>query len=572
MKRLFSIIICVSCVMAVFAVPALRVRRSLQLSDGSQIMATLLGGSDHHFYVAEDGHVLELISSNPDVYIKTDRYVEDETEVLNNRRLNVTSRRKIGSQATAPLPSNGSPKIPVVLVNFTDSVFNIGESDEEVNHYFDLYCNGTLDGKYYSGHGSYGSIRDYFVSQSDSLFTPEFVVIGPVNLDHPESYYGSNSGSSKDTGYNQFCTDAIIKATEAFEGDWSIFDNRKKGQVDLIFFIFAGCGENYGAPSTTIWPKEKTNTQTYNGIKFATSACCCANRPLWDSSNKNIVSTKPAGIGVMCHELSHALGLPDFYHTQYKAFGMDLWSLMDYGCYASNGYMPSSYTAYERDFMGWRSMETLTEEGAYVLQPIDAGGKGYKIVNDENPNEYYVLENRGKVGWDRGMFGPATPGLQVTHIDFVQSRWNSNTVNTTIDHQLCTIIAANNLYKGTYNDNFTTEEILETWRGNLYPFAYTDKQGLTQYNDSLTAYSVPAATVYTESGFMNKDIRHITRLDNGDVSFYFGKQYPDKVVALPSSGDVDELFYDLSGRRVSSKRPSLPGVYVTRKGRKIVVH
>ncbi|MDE5787498.1 MAG: hypothetical protein K2H79_03000, partial [Bacteroidaceae bacterium] len=91
--------------------------------------------------------------------------------------------RKIGSQATAPLKSIGVQHVPVVLVAFSDKAFSVADTNEEVNAYYQKYCNGTMDGRIYTGHGSHGSIRDYFVEQSDSAFFPEFTVIGPVTLD-----------------------------------------------------------------------------------------------------------------------------------------------------------------------------------------------------------------------------------------------------------------------------------------------------------------------------------------------------------------------------------------------------
>lgn len=50
---------------------------------------------------------------------------------------------------------------------------------------------------------------------------------------------------------------------------------------------------------------------------------------------------KPAGIGTFCHEYSYTLGLPDFYNTKdADDFTMDTWSVMDYGMYNGDGYVP----------------------------------------------------------------------------------------------------------------------------------------------------------------------------------------------------------------------------------------
>ena len=58
------------------------------------------------------------------------------------------------------------------------------------------------------------------------------------------------------------------------------------------------------------------------------------------------------GIGTVCHEFSHCLGLPDFYETTYTYgyYGMGSWSLMCSGSYNNDGYTPIGYSAYEKHF------------------------------------------------------------------------------------------------------------------------------------------------------------------------------------------------------------------------------
>ena len=574
MKRiaLLTALICTS--ILVLAVPVRRDRFKVTLEDGTQTVCFFMGDEHHSWLQTVDGRIIEASTSNR--YKISNRTVADELAVAKRRirEAQGSSPRRIGSQATAPLPAKGSPKVPVILVNFTDSVFTVAPTDEEVHAYYDLYCNGTRDGNRYTGHSSYGSIRDYFIEQSDGIFTPEFVIIGPVKVSKHEGYYGANT-SGNDGRYNEFVKEAIAQASLIYDGDWSDFDNRGRGKVDMVFFIFAGCGENTSHTASDIWPKESYSNTTINGITFSTSGCCSersANVKKTGNNSYVVTSSAVDGIGVMCHELSHALGLPDFYHTDYKSFGMDLWSLMDYGCYAANGKQPCSYTAYEREFMGWRNIETLSQAGWVTLEPTEAGGKGYKIVNDENPSEYYVLENRQPVGWDKSL-GQMGHGLQVTHVDYLASAWNSNNVNTDVNHQRMTIIAANNRYVGTYLESATWDDIVLTWQGNLYPFIHTDEDGTVHTNDSLTAYSTPAATVYTASGFMKKDIHAIHENEDMSVSLYFGNDFVDGVADVRENSRTSSHYsFDITGRRLHDKTTSSlrRGLYII-DGRKVVV-
>lgn len=583
MKRLAYTIFCLFLSMAILAVPARMAPFKLRLVDGSCVTACLCGDEHFAWMQTTDGRLLEETAEG---YRLSEQSLDEllrqrEATLESDARLK-TSRRRIGSQATAPLPSTGSPRVPVILVEFQDSVFHVGNTPEEIRHYYDLYCNGTRDGNRYTAHGSYGAVRDYFVAQSEGQFQPEFEIIGPVRLSQNESYYGGNTGGpSTDKNYDGFVKEAVQLATQSYDGNWSDFCYRgdDTNSVGFVFFIYAGCGEANGGPSSTIWPKESVNSTSVKlddetVVSFSTSACCNENRASLTDDAGNVLKSTPDGIGIMCHELCHGLGLPDFYDYGLVGFGMDVWSVMDYGEYMGNGYNPVALTAYERDFMGWRSLQTLDQPQWLTLQPIDAGGYGYKIVNNENPNEYYILESRQKAGWDSRLAGYGH-GLQVTHVDYASSPWNGNRVNSDANRQRCTIVAANNRYIGSTmlnNGQCTFDDMRKTWRGNLYPYRYTDGAGVEQCNDSLTAYSVPAATVYTAGKFLHKDIHAIRENEDLSMTLYFGNDYVDAIKQLPAAVRAqDEALYDLSGRRLNGARVPKAGLYISRSGRKMLI-
>ena len=458
---------------------------------------------------------------------------------------------RIGTRENAELTCMGSPKVPVVLVNFIDKDFTT-TGEKSPNQFYDLHMNGTGDGNRYTGSGSFGSVRDYFSDMSYGQFTPEFVIIGPVTLSKSYKYYGENSGSSLDIHINDFYKEALDSAM--LKTDWSQFDNNDDGSVDMVFFVYAGRGENDKSDrdTYTIWPKENGRGGTIGDVKFGCYVCC----------NEEYRS-KVDGIGTMCHELSHALGLPDLYDTNYRAFGMDYWDLMDSGNYCQNGCTPCGYSAYERDFMGWRSLITLeADQGKTItLKPMTQDGYGYKIVNKENPNEYYILENRQSEDWDKYIgYGNSTygfhPGLLVTHVDYVQSRWTNNNVNTDLNHQYLTIIPADSTL-----DSFmfvaTTEELLyylESAAGDPYP-GKTDKTDLQGKK----------AFVYTTSGEMNQPITGITQNTDGSITLQFCGGDTDEIETVcPTLQGKKDYVYDLQGRLLMTDDvESLPtGIYI----------
>lgn len=510
-------------VVSLSAAPALKIKKLVSLADGTKIEVMLCGDEAYSYYVTDDGFLVEP-DTNGAFYVKTNRRA---TEAVRANRPGMAPRH-IGSQSTAAIRAIGSPRIPVILVNFSDSKFTVADTDEAVAAYYERYCNGTGTGVNYTGAGSTGAIKDYFVAQSDSLFQPEFTIIGPVTLSKSVTYYGANSGSQKDVNYAAFRTEAIQAAMTEGGINWTDFDNDGNGSVDMVYFIYAGLGENVGGGEHTLWPKESTAQTVINGITFANSACCNEAHPDQRDADGQIVSTKPSGIGVMCHELSHALGLPDFYDTRGVAFGMDMWSLMDYGCYCGNGYNPVGYTAYERDFMGWRQLRVLDEPATVRLTALEAGGHGYKISSESNANEYYILENRNDYGWDATLARRCGHGMLVQHVDYSASAWTSNTVNTNTTHQRMTIVPANNSFIGSTNYTSGTE-YFASLAGNPYPG--------TSGNTSLTDESAPAATLFT-GGYLGKPLMDI-REDEGVVTFKFRPQGTLSAPDVLSAGDVE---------------------------------
>lgn len=483
------------------------------------------------------------------------------------------NQHRIGSRATAPLACTGSPKVPVILVQFSDKEFccdtvlnkQITHSDENVRAFYDKFCNGSDDPNedYRFTIGSLGYTKQYFSTVSSGLFTPEFVVIGPVTLPKSWEYYGKDtSKSSKDVNIREFYSESLKLAIQK-GGDLSQFDNNNDGKIDFVFFIFAGEGQNaYGniqeceeegnpEKAHLIWPKEHaTDFQiTTDGKTYTFGGYGCTNEMYY----KNV-----DGIGTMCHELSHGLGLPDMYDTNYIKFGMDYWDVMDAGNYSLIGRAPVEYSAYERDFMGWRMMETLslTEGQTIRIEPIEQGGKGYKLINPANTNEYYIIENRQEIGFDfyygwvsseaKKKYG-ANRGLLITHVDYNANSWSTNTVNYHANHQRITPLPADGELISSipgYDDTY-----FASMAGDLYP----GSQNVTTIAPSRfkleTGGNLPTEVTNI---IQNEDLSITLELNGGDKTAIEG------ICAEGIKAD-ESTIYDLSGRVV--EHPS-KGIYI----------
>lgn len=493
-------------------------------------------------------------------------------------------QNRVGSRATAPLACVGVPHIPVVLVQFPDLKFvsdtlnmkDIEHSDANVRLFYDKYCNGTgiLGQNFLYSYGSYGAVFDYFVEQSDSLYQPYFQVIGPVTLPQSYAYYGKDSSnSSTDANIYQFYRDALKLAIQQYPY-WDEFDNNGDGKYDFVFFVYAGEGQNaYGRidecvkdgnpeKSNLIWPKESTFEFTVDNYTFGG----------YGMTNE-MYGTRTDGVGTMCHELSHGLGLPDMYDTNYKAFGMDYWDLMDAGNYCRVGRCPCAYSTYERDFMGWRKLvelTSLTEPQTITLEPIQKGGVGYKLVNPANKDEYYILENRQRKGFDSFLGWVTTSydgfkvveelgynhGMLVTHVDFALSAWSSNKVNINASHQRMTILPADGKLI-TSIDGYS-ESYFKSMAGDLFP----GYMKVTEIPSSrFTLFTGGTLPINITNIRENEDLTITLEINGGDPTGI------EEIVTNEGVTSNASMYYDLSGRPVVEPTK---GIYI-KDGKKVFV-
>ena len=506
MKRYILALILVSLTLWVMAVPALRIRRSVVLDNGRSVMVTAFGDEDFDYLLTDEGEVVVELDGS---FHLTGLTFAEYAATLPQKPLQ--ARKQIGSVATALVKPWGTKKIPVILTAFSDKTFSVAKTNAKVRDFYNDFFNGI---DIYGSTGNWGSVRQYFIDQSSGQFQPEFSIIGPLTLDKGYGFYGGDKGGSKDTCYTQFIRESFTKALawakDSLEGDWTQFDNNGDGKIDMCVIIFAGLGQNYTnsyGDKNTIWPKEMPASYTIDGTTLSGCSSSSELRPT-AASGGVITAWQADGIGVVIHEISHAIGLPDLYDTNNKAFGLDYWSIMDYGMYTRQSKVPVGYTAYEREFMGWQQTETISSPRTLHLSCFGQGGKGYKLVNDANPNEYYILDNRQPIDWDWGLCSNRGHGMLVMHVDYNAGLWNGNSVNTNMSHQRMTIIPANGKLIGS-NNYTTADEWRTSLQGNPFP-------GITE-NHELTNTSSPASSVFTGT-YMNKPLVDIEETADGIVT------------------------------------------------------
>ena len=317
----------------------------------------------------------------------------------------VRARRAVRANAGSPV-AIGQKHFLVILVEFTNKSFVAGEGTNDA-------FTALLNEQGYSVNGATGSARDFYYDNSHGVFEPIFDVYGPVQLDTTYAYYGQNDSQGNDKRPEEAVIDGCRKLNE--EIDFSRYDNDGDGEVDLVFMYYAGKGEADGGSSTTIWPHQWEISAAGQHIvldgKVINSYACTSEL----SGNG-----KMCGIGTACHEFGHAMGLPDFYDTDYddngQAAGLFFFSTMDSGSYNNDGRTPPYFNIEERLLLGWLDRDEVIREfpksGTYTLPSVDEN-IAYMTPTDQD-GEYFLYECRGSNGWDAGL--PAN-GLVVYHAD-----------------------------------------------------------------------------------------------------------------------------------------------------------
>ena len=490
-----------------------------------------------------------------------------EKKTRNAPATNADGLGTYGVSAKGSVKSIGAPTIPVIMVEFADKKFAEGTTPEKLTRLFN-------EKGYKDENMTVGSVKDFYEAQSFGLFVPSFDVVATVVLDNGYAYYGKNaSNGSIDAKSRDMVKEAIQKATNAGV-DFNKYATN--GEVPLVSLYYAGPGEHSAFEAgceNYLWAHYAglSNT-TIGGVKFKSYFVGnelfqyyydAEGKPSLDNDGLPVpTSAQIDGIGIFCHEFSHALGLPDFYYTGSNAevasrlLTMDFWSIMDYGQYAYDGYAPVTYTAYERNFLGWLELTELTEEmkGEVKLHCADAdmdAPKAYILKNPANAAEYYILENRQETTWHPGFLGT---GMLVLHVDYNSSAWQYNSTNNTEGHPRMSYVPADNLKQSA-----ATKKGWNDYKGDLYP-------GIAQ-NFNLTSTSIPATTLYT-GGMLEKPIYDISEAD-GVITFYYLQDKETTAINAPTIAVTPkQAVYDLSGRRIA--QPTQGGIYI-QNGKKVVV-
>lgn len=567
--------------MAANAVPAKKLQKVITLANGTQVSVELRGDEYLSWWEGTDGTAYRTTATDENVFEAFD--LEAQKPAAAARRARTEQGRvarlarvknslkgaddKMRGLGGDHITYKGVKKGLVVLVDFKNKKFADGHDLE--------YYKNVINGKDFTdeAEGYVGSVRDYFLAQSNGQFELDFDVVGPVTMSKNSGYYGNDGAYQKDEKVYEMikeACDGIQDKVNLKDYDWD-----GDGEADQVFFLYAGLGQASGGSPGTIWPHESElrywpcGVLSYPTGKINTYACANELQPETQGSSRYI----SAGIGTICHEFSHCLGFADMYDTTGGGgYGMSVFDVMDQGSYNGNGFVPCNYTAFERIYAGWvEAIELESPATVKDMKSVSDYGRPFIMYNYKNTNEYFLLENRQNTGWDKGLYG--SNGLLIVHVNYVPSRWANNSVNASNEKiQCCTVV----------NADGSRENTQYSLQGDLYPY---EVKGVTM-NDEFTDESEPAAKLYTKNSdnsyALGIPITQIKR-SKGSVSFLVCGGDANNVIDNTFNGVVDGIngvtvvkktvdnrIYSIDGRYLGTDASALgKGIYVV-GGKKIV--
>lgn len=562
------------------AVPAKRLQKVITLANGAKVSVELRGDEYLSWWEGADGTAYRATADDA-VFEAFD--LEAQKPAAAARRAKTEQRRaarlarvnsslkgaddKMRGLGGDHITYKGVKKGLVVLVDFKNKKFADGHDLE--------YYKNVINGKDFSDEeeGYVGSVRDYFLAQSNGQFELDFDVVGPVTMSKNYGYYGNDGAYQKDEKVYEMikeACDGIQDQVNLKDYDWD-----GDGEADQVFFLYAGLGQASGGSHSTIWPHESElrywpcGVLSYSTGKINTYACANELQPETQGSSRYI----SAGIGTICHEFSHCLGFADMYDTTGGGgYGMSVFDVMDQGSYNGNGFVPCNYTAFERIYAGWvEAIELIDPATVKDMKSVSDYGRPFIMYNYKNTNEYFLMENRQNTGWDKGLYG--SNGLLIVHVNYVPSRWANNSVNSSAEKiQCCTVV----------NADGSRENTQYSLQGDLYPY---EVKGVTM-NDEFTDESEPAAKLYTKNSdnsyALGIPITQIKR-SKGSVSFLVCGGDANNVIDNTFNGVVDGIngvtvakkatdnrIYSIDGRYLGTDASALgKGIYVV-GGKKVV--
>lgn len=543
-RWLFLIVALFVAVVSVNAIPAIRgIWKVLKLVDGTEVRAEFRGDEHCRYWQSVDGKIY-VKSSQKGLYKLMDKsLLRARARIARESDELMTSPKSRASDSILNGSHRGLIILVDYPDKDQDGKRTLEFRFDHTQEFYKWITNTNTslpsnEGQKLIDQGYAGSVSDYFYTQSNKKFSIQFDVVGPYTLSHNREYYGGNVKKENDEKEKPSVDGddikgpkkMILEACELADADvdakvdFADYDWDNDGIIDLVYVIYSGIGEAYDPDiEEAVWPHmgyvygdnswnterdlhaglhdttwtvddEVAHSLLFDGKLLYKYACSSEfevrvgpdGQAEHDSEGREIVID--GCIGTICHEFSHCLGLMDHYivntnkQTEHL-FALGNWDIMDIGSYNGDGKIPAGYNSFEKAFLGWLDPIEVDEVGSVTvrgLKPYSDGGNAYKVKNHANENEYYLIENRQKTGWDKAL---PSSGVLITHMNYDEDIYNNN-INDVNDLPL--------RFRVVPADNKDTRD---TQGGDTYPYKKTDDT----YINRLDETSFPSNVVFNKN-------------------------------------------------------------------------
>jgi M6 family metalloprotease-like protein len=307
----------------------------------------------------------------------------------------------------------------VILVDFSDHTWDGSTHNQTIDalpYQFDsiLFSDSSVD----VTSNPTGSMTDFYVQNSYG----NFYIIGQVTnwLRMPSTYayyvFDTQTAGLPPLGRADILArDAVLAADVAGE-NFQNFDHDDDGVLDGLVIIHAGRGAETGGYGIWSHKFHLPSQLNIDGVE------------VFDyTMNPEEFPGAISPIGVICHEYGHTFGLPDLYDIDYSppgSEGLGVWSLMAAGTYNLNGMRPAHFDAWCKSQIGFLNLINVTNNlDSVALPAVEFSPVAYRLNNAQSSPEYWIVENRQKMGFDLNLPGG---GILIYHVDPAVGGSNNN--------------------------------------------------------------------------------------------------------------------------------------------------
>ncbi len=303
------------------------------------------------------------------------------------------------------------------------------------------------------------SITTYYQEISNGLLTVTGTVIPPIRLSRTDTFYAGGPGCQGLCGSSQVpaLIEELLDSADATV-NFAQFADPTTDTVPAIVIldpqVGGECYQIYSPATNSIWAHRFSLTGW--GYPAYQTKDSLNGHPVYvddyiiqGGEGGGQGTTYPgctpghlAPIGTVTHETGHLFDLPDLYDVSNQTEGLGRWDLMSAGN-EQKPWRPAHMSAWSLATLGWITEIPVTTSQTDTAAPIETGRTAYIVPLAGTSTEFFLLENRQRLGSDSMMYGP---GLMIYHLDTLlmaqRGFLNGNHVNALLPHALAVEEAA----------------------------------------------------------------------------------------------------------------------------------